>query len=311
MTRLTLVVPVYNEEAMLEAFVNQIRESLRDLTDIQWEILFVDDGSGDNTPHCLKDLARREERLHYLRLTRNFGKEAAIQAGLSHANGDVVIVLDADLQHPPELIPQMLDHWHRGAEVVEAVKRSRGREGWLRTHLTRIFYRLFTTWSGLDIARATDFKLLDRRVVQAYLALPESSRFFRGLMSWMGFSCVAIFFDVPERPAATSRWSLLSLFSYSIRNLTAFSNVPLHLITWLGLLTFGVSLVFGGIGLYHKLAGVALDGFTTVILLLLFSASASMLSIGILGVYVARIYEEVKRRPVYLIDQRRSHIETP
>lgn len=309
--RFTLVVPIYNEEPMLAIFVARVCEILAGLPDTEWQCLFVDDGSFDTTPQLLAALAAQNQQLRYLRLTRNFGKEAAIQAGLSHANGDAVIVLDADLQHPPELIPQMLDHWRRGAEIVEAVKRSRGRESRTRAWLTRFFYRTFIACSGLDIAGATDFKLLDRRVVDAYLALPESSRFFRGLLSWMGFSCVAIFFDVPQRPTAVSRWSLLSLFHYSIRNLTAFSNTPLHIITWFGLLTFAASLVFGGIGLYQKWTGHALDGFTTVILLLLFFASTSMLSIGVLGVYVARIYEEVKHRPAYLIDHRHSHIEVP
>lgn len=239
-------------------------------------------------------------------LTRNFGKEAAILAGLQQAEGDAVIVMDSDLQHPPDLIPKMVEIWRQGVYVVDACKSSRGRESKLSAFLAVAFYHVFGRMAQIDVQQSSDFKLLDRRVVDVYCSLPERKRFFRGLTAWMGFSSARVYFDVPDRLHGSSTWTRLKLLRLSVDALTGFSTGALHLITLLGLVSLVVSIVIGSISLYHKLVGVAVDGFTTVILIVLLLGSFIMVGLGIIGIYLEQIFTEVKGRPPYLIDQRKG-----
>jgi glycosyltransferase involved in cell wall biosynthesis len=300
----SVVIPVYNEEGMLARCLEQVSGSL-DSVGCDRELIVVDDGSVDATWQKIVTLAAAEPlrgRLKGVRLSRNFGKEAAILAGLCSARGDAVIVIDADLQHPPALIPRMLALWDGGkVDVVEAVKRIRQRESWVRRIGANLYYRLFAVASGMDMRNATDFKLLDRRVVEHYIALPESSRFFRGLTAWLGFRRVGIEFDPPERWTGDSGWSLRMLLRMARRTIISFSALPLRLLSWLGLLGLMFSLALTLHTLWSKWQGLSEEGFPTVILLILGMGSMILLGLGLIGEYISEIYNEVKRRPQFIV----------
>lgn len=307
--RLTLVVPVYDEADGLRAHLEAILQAAAELP-LETRLLVVDDGSQDTTREEVKALCEGHRGVGLLALNRNFGKEAAILAGLQEALRDprcaAVVVMDSDLQHPPALLAQMVELWCGGAAVVEAVKVSRDTRSAPYRALADLFYRLFDRLTGLDLHNHSDYKLLDRRVVEAYLALPERTRFFRGLVRWMRFPSAEIPFEEPARTRGESKWSALRLLRLSWDSISSFTALPLQLVTLLGGVTFVISLLLGAKALYDKLAGQALDGFTTVILLLLIIGSVLMFSLGLLGSYVARIYDEVKARPHYLVDRQAS-----
>lgn len=305
---ISIVVPTFNESASLPELVSRLDKVLGTMSE-PYELLVVDDGSTDDTWETLSHVTMRWGKLRGIRLARNFGKEAAICAGLNAAEGSAVIVMDADLQHPPELLSQMIDIWRtKAVPIVEAVKESRQPEAVSRRVGARLFYFIFREASGLDLRQTTDFKLLDRRVVRQYLSLPERARFFRGLTSWFGFPRAVVPFTPPERPtkAGDSRWSFGRLLSLARQSLIAFTDVPLHLVTWLGLITFVVSLGLGLLTLWRKWQGQAVEGFTTVILGQLGIGSVLMISLGLIGEYLARVYEEVKGRPLYVISEVRE-----
>lgn len=304
--RIALVVPVYNEADLITRSLPEILARAREAAPGSWvELIAVDDGSKDGSRASLEALAAQDPAIHFVSFTRNFGKEAAIHAGLAQAlqrtDASAVIVIDADLQHPPELMAQMLRHWHDGAKVVEAVKRARGDEGPLRRLAARMFYSTFTRMSGLRLDQDTDYKLLDREVVVAALALGERARFFRGIVRWLGFATVQVPFDVAPRAGGSTSWSLRSLARYAWRNLTSFSSAPLGLVTTFGAVGLVVGAVLAVKAVADKLQGQALSGFSTVILLQVIFSSLILLSLGIIGSYIALIYDELKRRPHYII----------
>jgi len=306
---LTLIIPVYNEADGLRRHLDEILRQLETLpVSINASLLIVDDGSTDATPSIAQALCQQRSDASLLVLNRNFGKEAAIMAGLDHADVDAVVVMDSDLQHPPALLPKMVELWLGGADVVEAVKVSRNTRSGLYRHLANAFYRIFDVLTGLDLHNHSDYKLLDRKVVEAYRSLPERTRFFRGLVNWMHFSAAQIPFEEPAREAGKSKWGALRLLKLSWQSISSFTALPLQLVTILGGVTFLISLLLGAKALYDKLSGQALDGFTTVILLLLIIGSVLMFSLGLLGSYVARIYDEIKARPHYLIDPDKSRL---
>lgn len=306
MKEITLIIPVYNEAGVIEKNLQAILEEIRRVEEVQFHVLLVDDGSEDGTAEILGRICANRAGISFLCLNRHFGKEAALLAGMHHAESDAAIIMDSDLQHPPALIAGMVRAWLSGAEVVEAYKINRGRETVFRRFLANGFYKLFQVFSGIDLKNHSDFKLLDRKVIEAYRSLPEKTRFFRGLIPWLGFSSVQIPFEVPERDSSATRWSRRRLFRMSVSAITSFSTIPLQLITFLGGLTFLLSAVLGSTALYQKFTGQAVSGFTTVILLLLFIGSVLMLGIGLIGVYLARIYEEIKSRPPFIIDWSKS-----
>jgi len=300
--QLSVVIPLFNEAEHLESSLARLFQVLDGLG-VALQVLLVDDGSLDGTWACIEALAARRSEVQGLRLSRNFGKEAALAAGLERAQGDAVVVLDGDLQHPPELLPQMLEAWREGVEVVEAVKQDRGSEGLLSRWSAQGFYTVFGRLTGQDLAGASDFKLMDRKVLEAWKRLGERNLFFRGMHAWLGFRRVQLPFQVPARAGGRSGWSRLSLLRLAVHAITAFSSAPLQLISGLGLGFLGFALVLGVQTLYQKLSGQAVDGFTTVILLLLLIGGAVMAGLGIIGTYIARIYDEVKQRPRYLVAQ--------
>jgi len=285
---LSIVMPAFNEEQGLAATVREVQHQLP----ADHEIIIVDDGSGDGTWETIGTLAKVDPRIRGARLSRNFGKEAAIAAGLELARGDAAIVMDCDLQHPPQLLGEMIGIWQRGeAEVVEAFKQTRG--PWA----SRAFYAVFERLSGIDLVGASDFKLLDRRVLNTYNTLRERNVFFRGLTAWLGFRRAAVHFDVPARAAGQSRWTRVKLLGLAVTAILAFSPIPLFIVLGLAAIFFVISVLLGAWALYLWAIGRAVSGFTTVILLILMSGSMILAGLGVIGLYLAKIYDEVRGRP--------------
>ena len=302
---LSVILPSYNEEKMIPVAAETLAGIL-DAAKIPFELLFVNDGSKDGTWNEICRTREKDSRVCGVCFSRNFGKEAAMFAGLEKARGDCCVVLDCDLQHPPEKIVEMYRLWEQGYEVVEGIKHDRGEETGLHRFAANTFYGIISKATGIDMASSSDFKLLDRKVVDTLNAMPERNVFFRALSFWVGFKKAEVTYDVRERTAGESKWSTRSLIRYAITNIGSFSSAPLHLITILGFITLAISIVFSIVALVQKLAGTALGGFTTVIILLLFLGSIMMISLGIIGYYIARIYEEIKGRPRYIIEEYRG-----
>ena len=298
--QLSVVLPAYNEEESVPLAADVIGDLLTQ-AGIDHELIVVNDGSRDHTWRAIQEAAARRPQVRGIRFSRNFGKEAAIFAGLAQAKGDCCVVLDCDLQHPPEKILEMYRLWQQGWQVVEGVKISRGKESPLHTLAAKTFYRFLSGATRIDMSHASDFKLLDRRAVDVLVAMREKNAFFRALSSWIGFDTAQVEFEVQPRAAGQSKWSLRSLTRYAVTNLASFSTAPLQIVTILGVLVFLCSLVLGCWSLWQKINGQALEGFTTVILLLLLIGSALMVCLGILGYYIAKIYEEIKDRPRYIV----------
>lgn len=300
---LSIIIPAFNEQDNIPRAFDGISDILHTAS-IPYEIIFVDDGSNDLTYQNIQALSSDHSQVKGICFSRNFGKESAIFAGLEASQGDCCLIMDCDLQHPAELIPDMYRLWQDGYEVVEGVKASRGRENPLHTLCANSFYHLISRASGIDMSKASDFKLLDRKAVNALLAMPERAPFFRALSSWIGFKTVSIPFHVKEREIGTSKWSAWKLIKYAIRNITSFSGIPLQFVTLLGWVMFLCSIGLGIQSLYRYFTGTAQEGFTTVILLQLLIGSVLMISLGIIGHYISRIYDEIKARPRYLISQK-------
>ena len=300
---LSIILPAYNEQDNIVHTFTVI-SSLLSAKSIPFEILFVDDGSYDLTYQQIQALSTEHPEVKGISFSRNFGKESAIFAGLEAASGDCCLIMDCDLQHPAEIIPEMYRLWQDGYEVVEGIKTSRGKESKLHTLCAGTFYRIISKATGVDMSKASDFKLLDRKAVDALLAMPERAPFFRALSSWIGFKTVSVPFAVQERTAGTSKWSVWKLIKYAIQNITSFSGAPLQFVTLLGWIMFVASIALGIQSLYKYFTGTALEGFTTVILLQLIIGSVLMISLGIIGHYISRIYDEIKARPRYLINKR-------
>lgn len=300
-SEVSVIVPVFNESAQIEKNLIIIRNQLALATE-RGEILVVDDGSSDNTWDRLTILQKTCPEMTAIRLSRNFGKEAAISAGLDASCAEACIVMDSDLQHPPELIPKMIRLWRdEGWDVVEGTKAHRGKEPVVNRLGATLFYEILGRVSGYRLAGESDFKLLDRKVVIAWQAMRERNTFFRGMISWLGFSRTQLPFRVAERRESKSRWSFLTLFRLALIAITAFSSIPLQLVTLLGGLFLSGSFLFGAYALVLYFRGLARPGFTTIILLQLIIGGVLMVSLGIIGTYLARVYEETKRRPRYLV----------
>lgn len=297
---LSVVIPAYNEEKLIAAAAERIGAVLRG-AEIPFELIFVDDGSADRTWEEIGRAAEADSSVRGVSFSRNFGKEAAIFAGLEAAAGDCCAVIDCDLQHPPEKLPEMYSLWRQGWEVVNGVKTDRGKESGLHTFAAKTFYKIMSRAVHIDMNRASDFKLMDRRVVDSLLGLTERKTFFRALAGWVGFRSTEVEFSVEERAEGKSHWSTLSLFRYAFSNIASYSSAPMQVVTVLGVITLILSLVLGVQTLVRWAIGHAADGFTTVIVLLLFIGSILMISLGIIGYYISEIFMEIKGRPRYLV----------
>ena len=300
----SIIIPAYNEEASLQALYESVCKETERLTDYGFELLFINDGSNDTTQDIIRRLADGDPRVAYVELSRNFGKEAAMLAGFDHAKGDCCVVMDADLQHPPSVIGQMLPWWEQGYEDVYARRRTRGKEGWLRRRLTMLFYRILDRSTRFNVLQNVgDFRLLDRKCIDALRQLRESERYTKGLFSWIGFRKKDILFDQEERLYGESHWSLLKLTGFAIEGITSFTTAPLRIATLLGLLT--------GIGAFAYLIytfvkaivyGDPVAGYPTLICVMLFLGSVQLICLGIIGEYLGRVFNESKRRPIYLVE---------
>nr|MCR5720675.1 glycosyltransferase family 2 protein [Lachnospiraceae bacterium] len=268
---------------------------------IEHEFIYVDDGSRDDTFKEIEKLCERESNVKGISFSRNFGKEAAIFAGLKAAAGEAVAVLDCDMQHPPEILPEMYEKFKEGYDVVEGKKSHRGKEGAGHKLFANIFYGLMSKLMKIDMSDSSDYKLMGRNVVDTLLSLPERQTFFRALSFWVGFNSTTVLFEVKDRENGESKWSTWGLIRYAINNATSFSTAPLHLVSVAGIMTIIFSIVMMIQTLFNYINHRAVEGFTTVILLILMIGGIIMLGLGIIGIYIARIYEEVKGRPKYII----------
>jgi glycosyltransferase involved in cell wall biosynthesis len=298
---ISVVIPLYNEASHLRELLADLKTALQE-TGCRFEVILVDDGSPDDTWENIKEEAQVFPSLRAVRLSRNFGKELALCAGLERANGDAVVVMDGDGQHPPSLLPIMVEKWRSsGADIVHAAKTKRGREPVAGKVGAFLFYLILNKLSGFDLKGASDFKLVNRKVTDTWLSMRERNVFFRGMTAWMGFSTVKIPFQVVARRGGKSGWSYLKRAKLALIGITTFSSFPLHLVTFAGVIFFIFAIGLGIQTLYLKLTGRAFTGFATVILLELIIGSLLMISLGIIGEYLARIYEEVKGRPRYIV----------
>lgn len=300
---LSCVVPAYNEAANLPRLLEQLTTLLR-ARPAPWEVIVVDDGSRDATAEALRPWVAHPG-VRYLRLSRNFGKEAALSAGLEHARGDVVVLMDADLQHPPEFITRMLERWATGVDMVVAVRDSRASEPWLKRFGTRWFYRIVNAGSHVPIPPdAGDFRLLDRRVVDALVALPERNRFLKGLYAWIGYRTEHLPYRPAPRAQGRSSFSFGRLTALAVTGVTSFSNLPLRLWSGLGGVVALGALLYGlWVIVEHFVEGHPVPGYATLVTSMMFFSGVQLLSIGILGEYVGRIFDEVKQRPIYLVGE--------
>ena len=297
---LSVIIPAFNEEKMIRKAAKTISGILEN-EKIDYELLFIDDGSRDQTWSEIQAVSNLNYNCRGIHFSRNFGKESAMFAGLEKASGDCCIVLDCDLQHPPEKIPEMYHLWEQGFEVVEGIKKDRGTESGVHKLAAHSFYSLISRAIGMDMSSSSDFKLLDRKVVDTLNQMPERNVFFRALSFWVGFNKTELPYCVQDRTDGESKWSTKSLFRYAITNITSFSSTPLHFISILGILMFIIALIFSVITLIQKFSGAAAEGFTTVIILLLFTGSIIMLSLGVIAYYIGKMYDELKGRPRYII----------
>ncbi len=302
----SIVIPVFNEGGYLARNIARIKEEILPLH-LPFEMILVDDGSEDNSWEVISQLAAGDSPVIGLRLSRNFGKEGALSAGLDQVKGHIAIIMDSDLQHPPELIPQMVEVWRRThANVVEAVKSHRGQENRIYRFGARCFYDVLRRLGSVDLKDASDFKLIDQTVLSAWRNLKEKNVFFRGLISWMSFRCEQIHFSVPARAGGRSKWALWRLAKYGVDGIISFTSTPLHFVSLAGALFFVGALGFGIFAVVKRMLGLSLDGFTTVILLQLIEGSLVLIGLGIIGEYLAKIYDEVKARPRYLIAEKKN-----
>jgi polyisoprenyl-phosphate glycosyltransferase len=299
---LSIVIPAHNEAAGI-GYALDVIAGVASGCGMAWEVIVVDDGSPDETFARVSERSRADSRIKGLRFSRNFGKEAALLAGLRAARGDAVVTIDADLQHPPDLIPRMVEEWRKGYRVVDAVKRSRQADSAIARLRARLFNAVLSRLGGIDVQDSSDFKLLDRVVVDAVArGLPERQRFYRGLSGWVGYSHISIPFDVQPRADGEGKWTLWKLAELATTATVSFTSAPLRIVTALGL----VALLFGfGVGaeaLVGWIRGHAISGFMTLIITLLILGSLIMISLGIIGEYIAKIYDEIKLRPPYLVE---------
>lgn len=306
MKRISVVVPCYNEEESLEAFYKAVLELWEKLEKYDLEIVFVDDGSKDATYIKMCQLHERDSRVKCISFSRNFGKEAAIFSGIRQASGDACVVMDADLQHPPATIVDMITEWEGGYEVVEGIKSDRGKEGAVHGWFAGLFYRLMSWMVGFDMRNSSDFKLMDRKVVDSLGVMKEKDTFFRALSYWVGFKSTTVAYEVQERVAGTTKWSGKALLKYAIKNLLSFTYAPLYIIAVLGGLLLLVGTILGVDAVISYLNGQAISGYPTLIIMLLLATGAIMCSLGIIATYLAKMYEEIKGRPQYIISEKKE-----
>lgn len=299
---LSVVIPAFNEQEMVHAAAGQI-DGILSRAGIPHELIFIDDGSRDATWAEIRAESEHRDTVRGVHFSRNFRKEAAIFAGLQAADGDCVAVIDCDLQHPPEKLVEMYRLWEQGVEVVEGVKTDRGEESLAHRVAAKTFYRLISEATHIDMTRASDFKLLDRKAVNVLLSMREKRAFFRALSSWIGFRTAEVPYEVRERAAGESKWSTWLLIKYALSNITAFTSLPLHLITGCGAASFLAALIVGIVSIVRLAMGRVVTGLTGAVILLLFLSGLIMVGLGIIGYYLGNIYMEIQDRPRFIVSE--------
>lgn len=299
---LSVVIPAFNEQEMVPAAAEQI-DGILSRAGIPHELIFIDDGSRDATWAEIRAESEHRDTVRGVHFSRNFRKEAAIFAGLQAADGDCVAVIDCDLQHPPEKLVEMYRLWEKGVEVVEGVKTDRGEESLAHRVAAKTFYRLISEATHIDMTRASDFKLLDRKAVNVLLSMREKRAFFRALSSWIGFRTAEVPYEVRERAAGESKWSTWLLIKYALSNITAFTSLPLHLITGCGAASFLAALIVGIVSIVRLAMGRVVTGLTGAVILLLFLSGLIMVGLGIIGYYLGNIYMEIQDRPRFIVSE--------
>jgi polyisoprenyl-phosphate glycosyltransferase len=305
---LSVVAPVYNEEALIDEFYARVSRALEGL---RFELVLVDDGSTDGSAAALERLAAGDPRVHVVFLSRNFGHQTALTAGLDHASGNAVVMLDADLQDPPELIPRMLDHWRAGCDVVYAVREQREGESRFKLATARWFYSLFDKLAQVELQHNSgDFRLLDRRPLDALLSMRERNRFLRGMTVWVGYRQAAVPYHRDPRFAGETKYTFSKMLRFSLDAISSFSHRPLQLATLLGFLISTLAFVAIPVVIVLRILGSYLPGFGSITIAILLLGGIQLIALGIIGEYVGRIYDEVKGRPLYLVRTRRNFAES-
>lgn len=302
---LSVVVPMYNEADGLDMFFARLQNILDQIGE-SYEVVCVNDGSSDDTGRLLAEAHRRDPRIRVVSLSRNFGKEAALTAGLDHARGAAIVPIDADLQDPPELIATFLEKWREGYDVVLGIRRRRNNDTWLKRRSAGMFYCVINKMSGIRIpANAGDFRLMDRRVVDALDELRENNRFMKGLFAWVGFRQCEVFYDRPERFAGTTKFNFWRLWNFALDGITGYSTLPLRIAGYLGLALAILAMIYGSyLVIRTMIFGIDVPGYASVMVAILFLGGAQLSVLGVLGEYLGRVYQETKKRPLYIVDKR-------
>lgn len=302
-TLISIIVPVFNEEDAIAPFLEKTKAVLS-YARLSFEIIFVNDGSTDSSLSILLDFAKTDHRLKIINFSRNFGKEAAISAGIDHATGDALIPIDVDLQDPPELIPTMIEHWRSGYDVVYGLRMSRDSDSFTKRTSATLFYKIFNYLSPLKIPPdAGDFRLIDRRVAEVLRNIPERNRFMKGLFSWVGFKSIAVSYDRPNRKSGKTKWSTWKLWNFALDGILSFSTLPLRIWTYIGVTIAILSFLYGSYIVVRTLIfGIDLPGYASILTIILFLGGIQLISIGILGEYIGRVFIESKNRPLYVIE---------
>jgi polyisoprenyl-phosphate glycosyltransferase len=305
MKKISLLIPVYNEEEALPLLCEELCKVAKEASDYEFEFFFIDDGSKDRSLSILRDMQRKDSRVNYISFSRNFGKETALAAGFDYVTGDAVVILDADLQHPPELIPDMIKYWEEGYDDVYAKRMNREGESWLKKFTSHAYYKLLQKMTKVEIQKDTgDFRLLDRRALEALKKLREKQRYTKGMFSWVGFNKKEIVFDSRARAAGKTKWSYLQLMNLALEGITSFSTAPLRLATIVGFFVSIFSIVYMIVTLIQTLIwNNPVKGYPSIMVMILFLGGVQLVCLGIIGEYVGRIFNETKHRPLYIVSE--------
>lgn len=310
MKKISILIPCYNEEASLPLLYNELVKLMNSHSNYAWEILMINDGSKDRTLEIIKDLRNKDNRICYVDLSRNFGKEKAMLAGFDYVTGDCMVIMDADLQHPPIVIKEMLQKWEAGYDDIYAKRKSRGKEPWLRKKFSLLFYKILQKTTKIEILpNVGDFRLLDRKCIESLKLLRETERYTKGMFCWIGYHKTFVEFEQHERIAGTSSWNFWSLFSLAIEGIVSFTTVPLRLASIFGAFTAFLAFLYMIYILIKTIIwGDPVGGFPTLISVILFLGGLQLLALGIIGEYIGRIFKESKKRPVYLVREYNNKI---
>lgn len=303
--KISILIPAYNEQDSLSSLYVELKKLMEYNQSYQWEVLFINDGSSDNTLMQLRQFRREDGRVAFVSLSRNFGKENAMLAGFDYATGDCVVIMDADLQHPPHVVPRMISKWEEGYEDVYGKRLSRGKESWLRKRFSLLFYALLKRTVRYDVLpNVGDFRLLDRKCIDALKQMRESERYTKGMFAYIGFKKTFVEFETQERIAGNTSWNFMGLLKLAVEGITSFTTAPLRISTLLGSIVSMAAFIYM-VFVFAKtvICGENVQGYPTLVILILFLGGVQLLSLGIIGEYIARIFNESKKRPVYIVEE--------